>query len=135
MDTFFGPRHNIGLIALLPLGSASERLPVGRNGSFSGAIDAPPLKDQPVAPLSRPPFGARKYELKSLQAAKTCEPLVWQLLPSKPPRNPPADDSRAPISDELAQTTINATNETILFKVPSPCPQITVTRWRDAGIA
>src|SRR5438874_7776609 len=57
---FFGPMQVTGLSATLPLGSESECVPVGRNGSFPGTTAAPPDSDQPVEPFSRPPLGARK---------------------------------------------------------------------------
>src|SRR6266852_5209972 len=58
--SWFGPRHTTGLVAELPLGSESEFVPVGRNGSFPLTTAAPPESDQPVLPDSKLPFGARK---------------------------------------------------------------------------
>src|SRR5579862_5036507 len=74
-----------GLVAALPLGSMSECEPVERKGSLPETTDAP-LSDQPVAPFSRPPSGAKKYSAESPQLENTSLPVDGQLLPPRPSR-------------------------------------------------
>jgi hypothetical protein len=46
-----------GLIAELPAGSDKECVPVAAKGSLPETTDAPPLSDQPCAPVSNEPPG------------------------------------------------------------------------------
>jgi hypothetical protein len=61
IDVEISPMHIGGDVALLPAGSDSEWLPgpLTADDSFPATIFAPPVSDQPGAPASKPPSGAR----------------------------------------------------------------------------